>query len=400
MKMKKKTGHSFFLPQEETAEILNKGKKLTIGILSDLSRVEYRIPLTPEAVELLVSYGHDVYIETGAGVAANYPDNDYSQSGAQIIEEKSQVMQCDMILSVASFNAEEINMLRGNQALFSHLQLNTQSDELIRGMMQKKTTAIAYEFIENDNGNLPVKQLMNQIAGIAAVNIANEYLSKSRNGKGILLGGITGISPTELVILGANTISLFAAKAALGMGAVVKIFDDDVFRLRNVEEKLGQRIFTSVLYPNVLKKALKSADVVLGATSPNSMRHMRVSADVVRKMKKGAVIIDLNMDNGGCFETSRCTNLKHPAYVEHDVIHYCVPNISSLAARTASIAMSNVLTPLILSISEVGGVQNFIKTSKSFRKGVYMFNGMLTNQTIGSMFNISSNDIDLLMTVF
>ena len=398
--MKEKTGQSFFLPQEETAEILKKGKKLTIGLLSDLSRVEYRIPLTPEAVELLVSYGHDVYIETGAGVAANYPDKDYSKSGAQIIEEKSQVMQCDMILSVASFNAEEVNMLRGNQALFSHLQLNTQSDELIRGLMHKKTTAIAYEYIENDNGNLPVKQLMNQIAGIAAVNIANEYLSKSRNGKGILLGGITGVSPTELVILGANTISLFAAKAALGMGAAVKIFDDDVFRLRNLEEKLGQRIFTSVLYPNVLKKALKSADVVLGATSPNSMRHMRVSSDIVRKMKKGAVIIDLNMDNGGCFETSRCTDLNHPAYIEHNVVHYCVPNISSLAARTASIAMSNVLTPLILSISEVGGVQNFIKTSKSFRKGVYMFNGMLTNQMIGSMFNISSNDIDLLMTVF
>ncbi|MDD4191688.1 MAG: alanine dehydrogenase [Mangrovibacterium sp.] len=391
---------NFFMPREEMLEILKKGKKLTIGIPSDFSRAEYRIPLTPEAVELLISYGHEVYMETNAGKAASYSDDQYRNVGAVVIDSKEEIFQCDLVLRISPFDHDEIEMLRGNQAIFSYMQMNVHCSESIRKLMNKRVTTVAYEYMENENNSLPVVRLMSQISGVTAVTIASEYLSNSRGGKGVLLGGVTGISPTELVILGATTAAEFAARAALGLGAMVKVFDDDVFRLRSLEEKLGQHIFTSVLYPNVLRKALKSADVVLGAFSTNSILRFRVSEEMVRKLKKGSVIIDLNVSQGGCFETSRCTDLNNPTYVEHGVIHYCVPNMPSLVARTASIALSNILTPIIISIGETGGVQNYIKTSKGFRKGIYIYNGILTNHDLGAKLNIPSKDIDLLLAVF
>jgi len=391
---------NFFMPREEMLEILKKGKKLTIGIPSDFSKAEYRIPLTPEAVELLVSYGHEIYIETNAGRASSYTDEVYREAGAIVVDRKEEIFQCDLILRISPFDQDEIDILRGNQALFSYMQLHTHCSESIRKLMNKKVTTVAYEYMENENNSLPVVHLMSQISGVTAVTIASEYLSNSRNGKGVLLGGVTGISPTELVILGATTAAEFAARAALGLGAMVKVFDDDLSALRGLEEKLGQRIFTSVLYPNVLRKALKSADVVLGAMSTNSALKFRVSEEMVKKLKKGSVIIDLNVSQGGCFETSRCTDLNNPAYVEHGVIHYCVPNISALVARTASIALSNILTPIVISIGETGGVQNYIKASKGFRRGIYIYNGILTNHDLGVKLNIPSKDIDLLLAVF
>ncbi len=391
---------SLFMPKEEMLEIRRKGKKITIGIPSDFSKIEYRIPLTPEAVELLVSYGHEIFIETNAGKASSYTDEEYSQAGAVIVSKKEEIFQCDMILRVSPFDAEEVDMLRGNQTLISNMQLNTHGKESVQKMMRKKVTSIAFEYMENDDNHLPVVRLMSQISGATAITVASEYLSNSRDGKGVLLGGVTGISPTELVILGATTAAEFAARAALGLGASVKIFDNDIFSLRKLEEKLGQRIFTSVLYPNVLKKALRSADVVLGAMSFNTSLKFRVSEEMVKKMKKGAVIIDLNVSQGGCFETSRCTDLRNPTYIEHEIVHYCVPNISSLVARTASIALSNILAPVIISIGEIGGIQNYIKDEKGFRRGVYIYNGILTNHDLGERLGLPSKDIDLLMAVF
>ncbi len=391
---------SLFMPQEEMLEIRRKGKKITIGIPSDFDKVEYRIPLTPEAVELLGSYGHEIYIETNAGKASSYSDEEYAKAGASVVEKKAEVFQCDIILRVSPFDQQEIDMLRGNQTLISNMQLNTHCSESVHKLMRKKVTTIAYEYMENEENCLPVVQLMSQISGATSIVVANEYLSNSRDGKGVLLGGVTGISPTELVILGASTTAEFAARAALGLGATVKIFDNSIFDLRKLEDKLEQRIFTSVFYPKVLKKALKSADVVLGAMSPNKNPKFRVSEEMVQMMKKGSVIIDTNVSQGGCFETSKCTDLKNPTYTKHGVVHYCVPNISSLVARTASIALSNVLAPIIISIGEIGGIQNYIKSSKGFRKGTYIYNGILTNRDLGEKLNIPSKDIDLLLAVF
>lgn len=393
-------GSTFMMPKEEMLEIRRKGKKIRIGIPSDNDKVEYRVPLTPQAVELLVSYGHDIYIEKGAGMAASYSDEDYRIAGALVMDTRKEIFECDIILRVSPFDETEIDMLKGHQALISNLQINAHCPNSISKLMQKKTTNIAYEYLEDEDGRKPIVQLMSQISGSTAVVLINEYMSKSRGGKGVLLGSVTGISPAELVILGSGTAAEFAARAALGLGAIVKVFDDNISSLRRLEEKLPQRIFTSVYYPKVVRKALKSADAVLGAMPVGSPLSFRISEDMVQKMKPGSVVIDLNVSQGGCFETSRCTDLNNPTFVEHGVIHYCVPNLPAIVARTASIALSNVLIPILISIGEIGGIENYIKSSKSFRKGVYVYNGILTNANLSEKFNIPYKDIDLLLAVY
>jgi len=394
------SGSTFMLPKEEMLEIRRKGRKIRIGIPSDKEKVEYRVPLTPQAVELLVSYGHDILIEKEAGKAASYSDEEYRMAGALVMDDRKEIFECDIILRVSPFDEPEIDMLKGHQALISNLQINAHCPNSIAKLMQKKLTNIAYEYMEDEDGMKPIVQLMSQISGSTAVILINEYMSKSREGKGVLLGSVTGISPAELVILGSGTAAEFAAKAALGLGAIVKVFDDNICSLRKLEEKLPQRIFTSVYYPKVVRKALKSADAVLGAMPVSGTPTFRINEDMVQKMKPGSVIIDLNVSQGGCFETSRCTDLNSPTFVEHGVIHYCVPNLPAIVARTASIALSNVLIPILISIGEIGGIDNYIKSSKSFRKGVYMYNGILTNSNLSEKFNIPYKDIDLLLSVF
>ena len=394
------SGSTFMMPKEEMLEIRRKGKKIRIGIPSDKDKVEFRVPLTPQAVELLVSYGHDILIEKEAGKAASYSDEDYRTAGALVMDDRKEIFECDIILRVAPFDESEIDMLKGHQALISNLQINAHCPNSISKLMQKKLTTIAYEYLEDEDGMKPIVQLMSQISGSTSVVLINEYMSKSRDGKGVLLGSVTGISPAELVILGSGTAAEFAARAALGLGAIVKVFDDNICSLRKLEEKLPQRIFTSVYYPKVVKKALKSADAVLGAMPVSAPLAFRIAEEMVQKMKPGSVIIDLNVSQGGCFETSRCTDLNNPAFVQHGVVHYCVPNVPAIVARTASIALSNVLIPILISIGEIGGIDNYIKSSKGFRKGVYMYNGILTDSTLSEEFNIPYKDINLLLSVF
>lgn len=391
---------TMLLPQEEMLEIKQRGQKIKIGIPSDFSKVEYRVPLTPQAVDLLVSYGHEIIIETNAGKSANYSDREYRDVGAVVVEKKEEVFQCDIIMRVAPFDSEETDMLRGNQVIFSNMQIQSHCNESIEKLMKKKITTIAYEYFENEDGYLPYVHQMSQITGITSIIIASEYLSNSQKGKGVLFGDVTGITPAELVIIGTSAAAEFAARAALGLGILVKVFDTSVAELSKLEEKLGQRIFTSVFYPKVLKKVLVSADAVIGATSFNTTPKFKVSEEMIKCMKEGSVIIDLNVSQGGCFETSRCTDLNNPTYIEHGVVHYCVPNIPSIVARTASISLSNILIPILLSLSDHGGIDNYIKSSKGFRKGVYIYHGILTNRDVGNRFNLPSQDINLLLAAF
>ena len=391
---------TMLMPQEEMLEIKKRGQKIKIGIPSDFSKVEYRVPLTPQAVDLLVSYGHEILIETNAGKSASYSDKAYAEKGAVIVENSSEIFQCDIILRISPFSNEEIDLLRGNQVIISSMQPHAHCRETIQKLMQKKVTAIAFEYLENEDGFMPFVHQMSQIAGVTSITVASEYLSKSRNGKGVLFGEVTGVTPAELVIIGTSTAAEYAARAAVGLGIFVKVFDTSVYELSKLEEKLGRRIFTSVFYPKVLQKALVSADVVIGAMPFNSALKFKVSEELVKQMKEGSVIIDLNVSQGGCFETSECTDFNNPTFVKHGVVHYCVPNSPALAARTASISMSNILIPVLLSISDDGGVNNYIKTSKGFRKGVYIYHGILINRDIGNLFNIPAKEIDLLLAIF
>lgn len=391
---------TMLLPQEEMLEVKKKGQKIKIGIPSDLSKVEYRVPLTPQAVDLLVSYGHEIFIEKDAGKAASYSNEAYKKAGAVIVETKEETFQCDIILRIAPFSNDEIDSLRGNQVIISSMQIHAFCSDSIRKMLQKKVTTIAYEYLENEKGFLPFVHQMSQIAGVTSITIASEYLSNSRDGKGVLFGEVTGVTPAELVIIGTSTAAEYAARAAIGLGIFVKVFDTSVYELSKLEEKLGRRIFTSVFYPKVLRKALVSADAVIGATSFNTPPKFKVSEDLVKQMKEGSVIIDLNVSQGGCFETSQCTDFNNPTFVKHGVVHYCVPNSPAMVARTASISMSNILIPTLLAVAENGGVDSYIKVSQGFRKGVYIYHGILTNEDVGKEFNIPAKDIDLLLAVF
>ena len=394
------TSKAMLMPKEEMLEIKTRGQRIKIGIPSDYSKVEYRVPLTPQAVDLLTSYGHEIYIEKNAGRMASYSDQAYREAGAVIVESKEEVFQCDIILRIAPFNDEEIKMLRGSQVIFSFMQVQALSKDSIQMLMQKKVTTIAFETIENEEGFLPIVHQMSQIAGITSITLASEYLSNAHNGKGVMFGEVTGITPAELVIIGTSTAAEYAARAALNLGILVKVFDTSVYELSRLEEKVGHPVFTSVFYPKVLKKALLSADAVIGAMMFNTTPKFKVSEDLVKQMKEGSVIIDLNASQGGCFETTMCTDLNNPTYIKHGVVHYCVPNSPAIVARTASISLSNILIPILLSIGDIGGTDNYIKNSKGFRKGVYIYHGILTNSELGNLFNIPSKDIDLLLAIF
>jgi alanine dehydrogenase len=389
------------MPQEEMLEVQRKKGSLYIGVPKETYFQENRICLVPEAVALLVSNGHQVVIETNAGKAANFDDKDFSEAGAKIAYSSKEVYEADIILKVAPPSDEEIEMLQRKQTLFSALQMTVQSDNYVKQLMNKKVTAIAYDYIKDEDGIFPIIRSMSEIAGNTSILIAAEYLSNINNGNGSMFGGITGTSPTEVVILGAGTVGEFATRAALGLGAMVKIFDNSVYRLRRLQSDLATRVFTSVLQPKVLAKALKTADVVIGAIrAPKGRTPCVVTEEMVSEMKYGSVMIDISIDQGGCFETSRVTNHTNPVYRTHGVIHYCVPNIPSRVSRTASYALSNVLTPILINIGDEGGVESLLRSNSGVRHGVYIYNGILTNQFLGETFKLPYKDIDLLMAAF
>jgi alanine dehydrogenase len=389
------------LPQEEKLEVGRKKEQLIIGIPRESEKYENRVALTPEAVELLVSNGHQILVEHNAGIEANYTDNDYSENGALIIQNTKDVYQADIILKVAPLNMDEIELLRDNQTIFTSFYFSQNTAEHIQRLLQKKVTAIGSESIKDNHNCFPILQTMSEIAGTTSILVAAEYLSNVNKGKGVMLGGITGITPTEVVILGADTAGEFAARAALGLGAFVKVMDSSTHRLRELQNLVGQRLHTSILQPNMIEKALRSADVVIGALhrSDRGPRYV-VTEEMVKQMKKGSVIIDISIDQGGCIETSECRTHGNPVYTKYGIVHYCVPNIPSRVARTASIALSNVFAPLMLSIGETGGIRHQLKEDPGLRNGVYIYNGILTNQFIGDQFGIPYKDIDLLMAAF
>ncbi len=390
----------FYQTQEELVTFRNKNKKLCIGIPNEAYREENRVCLTPQSVEVLVNNGHEIFLESGAGLASNYSDNDYSEKGCFIVEDKAEIYQCDIVLQLTPLSISEIELLKGRQVVLSALQLQNQSAENIRKMQQKKVTAIALEQIKDEDGFLPIIRSMSEITGISAIMIASEYLSKARKGKGVLLGGITGISPTEVVILGTGTAAEYAARAAIGLGAVVKVFDNSISQLRSLEERLGMRIFTSTFHSNALNKAMQSADVVIGALRlEKKYPEFMVSEEMVEGMKSGSIVIDLNIDRGRCFETSKMTSPQKPTYRIHDIVHYCVPNLPSNVSRTATLALSNICCPLLLDIGVNGGVDRYIRYNEGLRNGVYLFSGILTNTQLGGKLGILSKDINLLLAV-
>ncbi len=388
------------LPQEELLQVLAGQKDLTIGIPKEISLQEKRVALVPEAVALLVAHGHQVLIESGAGEDSNFSDIDYSESGARIIHERKQVFEAGLILKVEPPSLDEVDLMERGATLVSALQLNVQNKELLIKLGQKKITAIAWDLIRNKNGLYPLVRAMGEIAGNVCILIAGNLLSGDKS-KSAMLGGISGVRPSEIVILGAGTVGEFAARAAIGLGAQVKIFDNRPHRLVRIQQSLGQRVWTSTLQPSVLNDALKTADVAIGAFRGDGSRSpMIVSEPMVSSMKEGSVIIDVCIDRGGCFETSQMTSHESPTYMDHGVIHYCVPNIASSVSGTASQALSNILAPFILGIVSDGGLDLAIRSANVVKSGVYMYKGVITNRDVAGERDLPFKDLDLLLATY
>lgn len=374
---------------------------MSVGMPHDVHDDEKRIALTPEAVKILSDAGHEVFMETGAGQDAGFSDREYSDNGAVVVDTSQKIYGCDIVIKIAPFTQKEAALLRGNQIVISFMNAATMGEETVSQMMRKRVTAMASERIKDSDGMLPVVESMSEISGITSVLLASEYLSTTSGGKGVMLGGVTGVTPTEVIIIGANTAGEYAARAALGLGAIVRVFDTSVHRLRNFQNLLGQRLYTSTFHPQVLKKALKSADVLIGALSNDMlMPWFYVTEDMVQGMKRGSVIVDLSVDTGGCVETAEPRAIKDPIYEKHGVIHYSAWNLPSRVPKTASIALSNVFRPLMQDIAEAGGITPMLKFNNGLRDGVYIYNGILTNEVLGQKFGILSKDINLLLAAF
>jgi len=398
--MKKEKIFSSFgiLPKEEMLEVKPNFKQLQIGIPKESSFQENRVSLTPDSVGLLIANGHSVIIEKGAGLASNFLDKEYTDRGAELAYSKEEVFKANFILKIEPPTQEELTLMQRGQQLISAVQISTQTATYFKTLIKKNITAFGFEFIKNEQNKLPIVRSMSEIAGNTALLIAGEYLSNTKNGKGLMLGGISGLMPTNVVVIGAGTVGEYACQTSLGLGASVIVFDDSVTKLSRLQNNIKQRISTSTLQPKALGKALKRADVVIAALRIGDGKvPCLVSEEMVSEMKKGAVVVDVSIDQGGCFETSEITTHKNPTFIKHGVVHYCVPNIASRVSRTASMAISNILTPILLRIAEEGGVEHTIRKYECLRNGVYTCHENLTNKMLSKNFNIPFIDLDLIM---
>ncbi|WP_299001908.1 alanine dehydrogenase [uncultured Tenacibaculum sp.] len=384
------------MPQTEMLEIKKQKGELFIGLPKETHFEEKRISLTPDAVGALVAHGHRIVVETGAGDGANYSDKEYSDAGAKISYDVKEAFACNIVLKVEPPSLDEIQMLNPQTVLISALQLKTQDKKYFEALAKKRITAIAFDYIKDEHGVYPIVKSLSEIAGIASMHIAAELMTASYGGNGLLLGNIGGVPPTDVVILGAGTVGEFAARSAIGLGARVKVFDNSITKLRKLQSCVCSPIYTSTIQPKTLQKALMRCDVAIGAIRGKDRSPVVVTEEMIEQMKDGAVIVDVSIDRGGCFETSQITTHSKPTFSNHGVIHYCVPNIPSRYSRTASVSISNIFTPYLLEIAEEGGFENAARFDKSLRNGMYFYHGILTNKTVADWFDLPYRDINLL----
>lgn len=385
------------LPQEETLEILKQKGELFIGLPKENQFQEKRICLTPDAVNAIVSNGHRVLVESGAGKGAHFTDLDYTNAGAELTKDTAKVFGCPLLLKVEPPSLKEIVMINPQTTVISALQIKTQQKSYFEELARKRITAIAFEYIRDEDGKFPAVRSLSEIAGISSILIASELMATNNNGNGLMFGNISGVPPVEVVIIGAGTVGEFAARSAIGLGANIKIFDNSITKLRTIQTNLKQTVYTSTIQPKNLLKALKRCDVAIGATRGKDRSPVIVSSTMVEHMKKGAVIIDVSIDTGGCFETTEVTSHAKPTVEKFGVVHYGVPNIPSRYPKTASVSISNIFTPYLLKIGEDGGLENSLRFDKGLRNGLYMYHGILTNKSVGEWFDLQYSDINFLI---
>jgi alanine dehydrogenase len=385
-------------PMEGTLDMRPRPSSLVVGIPREQDFQESRVAITPDAAGVLVSNGHGVVVEHGAGEGAQFSDQEYSEAGARIAYDRKEVFECTVIAKSAPVSDTELELLQQGQTIISPIHLPVMRRHILERLMERRITALSFENLKDESGHNPIVRSMSEIAGSAVMLIAGQYLGDARQGRGMLLGGISGIPPAKVVIIGAGIVGEYAARTALALGASVKIFDNDIYRLKRLQNNMGARLWTSVIEPRILAKQLKTCDVAVGALSSSGGRTpIVVTEEMVSRMRPGSVVIDVSIDRGGCFETSEMTSHENPVIVRHGVQHYCVPNIPSRFARTASQAVSNVLMPLMLRIADEGGLENLIRHRFNIRSGVYVFRGAITNAHLSERFDLKYTDLNLLL---
>ncbi len=388
---------SGLLPQEAIAWTKANATSLFIGIPKETVRQEKRVSITPQAANLLIHNGHKIKLETNAGLEAGFSDQKYAEAGATIVYSAEEAFQADIVFKVQALSEAEFDFLKPNSTLISMLNMHSLDKSYFEKLNKKKITGIAYEFIQDNVAGLPLVRAMSEIAGSAVMNIASECLSSNNGGQGVIMGGITGIPPSKVVILGAGTVSEYAARIAISLGAEIKVFDKDLFKLQRLKQSVAQHLFTCTIDTQILSECIRNADVVIGALRlEEGFTPCIVTSEMVSQMKDGALIIDVCIDQGGCFETSKTTTHDQPTYKKYGVIHYCVPNIPSKFAHTSSLALSNIFTSFLLKTGKTGGIDEMIYQNKPFMKGVFCYKGSITNATIGKKFNIPFKDLSLL----
>ena len=379
-------------------EISHKQSSLTIGIPVETTMVENRVALVPHAVRTLMGYGHRVIVQSGAGLKSNFSDHEYSEAGAEIAYSAEEVFKAQIVVKVAPPTIDELEYFHQDQVLISPIHIPILKKAYLEILIRKRITALAMEYLKAENGSYPLVRIISEIAGITSMLTAAELLSH-REGRGMLLGGVSGVPPAKVVILGAGVVGEFAVKTALGLGASVRVFDNDITKLVRLQNHVGRQLHTSSLNPVYLAYQLTSADVVIGAIhSKHGRTPVIVNEEMVRNMKEGSVIIDVSIDQGGCFETSEVTTLDRPTFIKHGVVHYCVPNLTSKVSRTASKAISNIATPLLVKMGEYNLIENLLYASAGIRNGCYTYKGYLTNEYLSKRFEMKFTSLELVLT--
>jgi len=385
--------------QAETLAVKRKAGKITIGVPKEVVLNERRVSLVPHSIRTIKGYGHNVVIESGAGDMANYSDHDYSEAGAYVTPSKEEVFKSDVVIKVAPPSLEEIDLMGSDKVLISPLHIPMLTKDYFVKLKQKKITALAMEYLQSEDGSFPIVRILSEIAGMSAMHTAAEYLANNEGGRGVLLGGVSGVPPAKVVILGAGVVGEFATKVAVSLGASVRIFDNDITKLMRLQSAVGRQLHTSSINPVYLAYQLVSADVVIGAMhSPHGRAPVIITEEMVSNMKDGSVIIDVSIDQGGCIETSEMTTHEKPTFKKHGVVHYCVPNIASKVSRTASMAVSNIITPLLIKAGSALNMESLVYNNKGIRKGVYTYKGCSTNEYLSKRFDIKHTSLDLLLT--
>ncbi len=367
---------------------------ISIGIVKEDPSKERRVGLSPAGVQALTGEGCAIFVEKGAGDASHFSDEEYRKVGAQTVYSRDEVFgRSDVVLRVSSPNEDDVRNLRPGQVLFSFVHMGTARPAVINEILSRKITTIGYELIQDDHGELPILMTMSEIAGQLCTQIAARLLGTVNRGRGIIMGGVTGIPPATVLILGAGNVGRSAARMALASGAEVIVLDRDLRRLREIASHTDHRVVTGLVNEFNLRKSVRFADVLIGAIliTGEKTPHI-VTEDMVREMKPGSVIIDISIDQGGCVETSRPTTLETPTYILHDVVHYCIPNIPATVARSATYGLTNALLPYLLDMAR-RGIESSISLNRGLAAGVYTHDGVCTNAAIARRFELEAGTV-------